>query len=418
MRRNPKKQGPTIRPPLHIELSEKHIRLRVVAIAVFAAIAVVALGFGLYKAFSTEEGWRTIEAVSDAKTTCAGELIFQYQLGASDKSATAEYKAVTRLYTDATDDAYRLFSSDEYEGFQNLAEVNHRINQVVDVAPAVYEALQAAEASGSRYLFLAPILDQYGNLFGSAHDEEAAAADPYHNAELRENFAKIASYANDPEMIRLELPAENQVKLVVSQEYQRFAKEDGITIFADFSGLRNAFIVDYVAERLMDAGYCYGTISSYDGFSRTLGGDSYSFNIYDLQDKVARNAAVMNCKAPFAIVNMRSYPLNNLDSLRYYEYQTGEIRASYVDASDGLCKTAISDLTCLSADQGCGPMALAMMPLYASSQLDEEALLALRQKGITAVYCVNQEVRCTGSEVNFEALYDQDGVTYTVKRIS
>ena len=55
-------------------------------------------------------------------------------------------------------------------------------------------------------------------------------------------------------------------------EYADFASQNDIGEYPDFFWLKNAFIVDYIAEHLAENSYIHGTITTYDGYTRHLGG--------------------------------------------------------------------------------------------------------------------------------------------------
>ena len=61
-------------------------------------------------------------------------------------------------------------------------------------------------------------------------------------------------------------PGENQVCLHVSDAYQAYAAEMGYTAYLDFFWMKNAFLIDYLADTIRGEGYQLGIISSKDGF--------------------------------------------------------------------------------------------------------------------------------------------------------
>ena len=87
-------------------------------------------------------------------------------------------------------------------------------------------------------------------------DDDAAA----------EETAAVAAFTQNPDDISLELPGENQVCLHVSDAYQAYAAEMGYTAYLDFFWMKNAFLIDYLADTIRGEGYQLGIISSKDGF--------------------------------------------------------------------------------------------------------------------------------------------------------
>lgn len=410
-----------LRRPEQVELSEKHIGLRLTLTIVMAVVAICALGYAFYNLLSAETGWQQIQAKADAETTGAKELSFLYNIGASGIGATAELKQVTAIYSEAVDEAYKLYSGEPFEGVINMPYLNEHLNRPIAVSDELYASLELIQQTGSRFLFMAPLVSCYDTLFQSNYDEEAQAVDPYYCDEVREDLARMAAFANDPRMIDLKLEAGNLVTIVVSEEYLAFAEEYGIECFADFSWMRNAFIVDYVADRLISAGHRLGTLSSFDGYCRALdnSGRSYSFNVYALFGGAIQNVAMMNYTQPISLVYYRCFPKSQMDSaLHYYTYDSGEIRAPYLDAEDGLCKTAVDAVIGYSDSMSTAEIALRLLPHYATELLDEAALVELQQDQLYTVWCQNQEIRYTGDLISFSNVYQTEQLTYTVKQMT
>lgn len=383
-------------PVQRIELSEEHIRMRTIGLVILIVIALAAFAIGVVQCSKQEGGWQVISLPS-AEGNCSQELSLRYCLGEGELSVKAEHAQVQAAYYELCTDAYRIFHEREaFEGVYNLYYLNHNVNQTVAVEPALYDALEKMVQQGGRTLYLAPIYEEYNSMFGCSYDYELAEFDPLLNDAAAEYFRRACAFLNDDQSVHLELLGENRVCLTVSAEYQAFAYENGITSYVDFFWTKNACVVDYIAQGLMDSGMTYGILSSYDGFSRGLdrnSGTAYSYNVLDLADGQAVVSALLPCGGGRATVFFRTYPITELDALHYYVMETGEIRHPYIDASDGLGRAAVSGLTGYSDTQGCADVMLAMLPVYLAEQLDVSALNALTQTGIYAVYCEGTEVR-------------------------
>ena len=145
----------------------------------------------------------------------------------------------------------------------------------------------------------------------------------------------------------------------------------------DFAWMKNAFIVDYLAETLLSKGYTAATISSYDGFSRNIdkSGIDFSFNLYDYQNENVLQAARVSYKTAQSIVAMQSFPINAMDAYRYYVFENGEIRSSYLSELDGLCKSAVNSAYVYSEKYGCAGNYVAGANLAAFDKL-AQAMIA------------------------------------------
>lgn len=414
MKRTRGGNGPTLKRPESVTLSEKNPQGRLILIVLLIVIAVTAFTAGVMDLLKPDTGWQDIKVNPSAETVCGQDFSFRYHLGVSGMAANAEYKLLEKVYTEASDQAYKIFTNETFEGVNNIAYLNAHVNETVKVDKVLYDALILFDEYDSRYLYLAPVYEQYRGLFSSANDVEAEMFDPYVNQMNRDYFAQIADFANRPEMIDIEILGENQVKLNVSKEYLAYAEENGIASFIDFFWLKNAFVLDYITDALTAQNFTKGTISSFDGFSATLDltGSEYAYTVYDRIGNTVYPAAVMKYTKPMNSVSMRNYPVSDLDMLNYYELENGEIRTPFVDTKDGLCKSSMNNLVVFSENRSCAETALAAYDLYAAERFDKAALDELVWQDVDVIYCEDAKIYSTNTEVEFTNLYQDENVSY------
>ena len=369
-----KKNTPNVRPVQKVELSEKNTKQRFIAVIILLVIASCALAYALNELMTSDSGWTNIEASSSAELNCGDDFIFQYYVGAAGADATAEKKALTLLYTDSVVKAYQMFNNDEsFDEITNVYDINQHPNEELVVDEALYHALEQMQESGQRELYLAPIYSDYDNLFYCNDDSETVNYDPARNEELASYFQEVLSYVNDASMVDLKLLGDGKVKLYVADEYLKFAQENYISDYIDFYWMKNAFIVDYLADVMISNGYTLGSLTSYDGFTRNLDDctamdhknpenmRNYSFNIYDKQRNTVYPAGVMTYQGPMSIVVMKNYPMSEKDQFFYYEFKNGEIRFPYLSTEDGMCKSAVNNMISYSDKKGCAEIPLEMI---------------------------------------------------------
>ncbi len=403
------------KPVQKIELSEKHSALRLALTILFLVVGAAAIAIGVASLFGgADSGWREIQ-VSSNQTNCGGDFSLLYRLGSEGISASAENRAVTAAYSSAAEKAYQLFTSDqEFEGVPNVAYLNSHPNEEVEVDKGLYRAFSQIQEAGDRSLYLGPVYAQYDDLFNCTDDSQTRDYDPYVNPEVAAEYAQAAEYANDRNHVDLELLGENRVRLKISEEYRSWAEEHFDGGYLDFFWMKNAFIADYLADALAEGGYVHGYLSSYDGFVRNLdeSGESYSLSLYDRVGKEICPAGSMEYAGPAALVYLRDYPVSSRDSWRYYQYQNGEIRTSFLDAADGLCKSARGDLVCYAKEGGCAQVLLKMIPVYIADSFREEQIGALLEQGVYSVYCKDRKILYNDPEVKFSGLYQDEEIRY------
>lgn len=398
------------KPVQRVEVRDGHFKARITLVVLAVVVAVTAFSVGIAALTSVSDGWQEIEVSSSGAMNCSQDFYFNYYLGASGVSATAELKAVTALYTQATEHAYQVFNGmAPAEGFGNLFYLNRNPNTPVQVDALLYQAFAQADALGSRYLFMAPVLAEYTSLFYCTEDWETEGFDPYQNEELRDYLAQAAAFARNPQSISITLMGDNTLQLNVSDEYAAFAKENGVMNLVDFDWLKNAFIIDYLAQVMEDAGYTRGAISSYDGFVRCLGEEQlvYSFNLYDrLESGSICAAGRLNYQGGTSLVNLHSFVLNPEKETYAYQFADGTVRTAHVDMADGLSKQTLPALIGTSREAGCGEILLRLLPYYAADQLDEAGLLALADQGVYPAYARGRTIVSTSPDVTVDHLFD------------
>lgn len=415
MRKYGRDNRPYVKPVKRIELSEKNVKLRWIAIVVLLGIGVVGIGAGLMSALNTEPGWQEVE-VSSREANCAGEFTLMYDFSSAGGGATAQYKQLTALYTEAAEKAYRLFSAEVVEeGLYNIGWLNAHVNEPVKVESELYGALSLAAAYDNRHIFTAPAMVEYNRVFLCENDEEAARYLPSGDPEMVAWLAELGSFVNDPEMIRLELIGEDQVQLTVSEEYLAYAQFHEIETFLDFGWMKNAFVADYLASVLTQNGYTNGYLVSYDGFTRNLDqrGMEYTFNLFDRKGTEINMPAQMAYHVPMSIVFLRDYPMNELDRWHYFAFADGNVVTAMLDTADCMSKSSAHNLVGYSVTAGCGEILLQMAPQFTADTLDEAALKAMPENDIHAIWFEGRNLLHTDPKLKLTVNADGGGESYT-----
>ena len=98
-----------------IELSDQHSTGRLVLVVFLLILAGVAFYFAIKARATAAPGWQKIDAVT-TEASCADEFTLYYSVGAEGRDATADFRAVTALYTNAALHAYRIFHPEQEKG--------------------------------------------------------------------------------------------------------------------------------------------------------------------------------------------------------------------------------------------------------------------------------------------------------------
>ena len=399
-----------------LELSEKRVGLRIGLAAGFLVFGLVCLAIFLVSLLSEEKGWQAIEPQNAEISTLADEFTLNYNLGSGELSATKEKKLLSEVYTNALQTAYMNFDIyATYDGIANVRYINLHLNQEIAVSELLYNAFTVATRDGVRLIYLGPVQSAYRNVFGSSDDVNAAISDPTKNEDSAEYVSQVLSFVNNPEMVSLELLGNNTIKLNVAQEYLAFLEEYEIDCCIDFSWLANAFVVDYVADILIEQGYTNGNLASYDGYIRYLdkSNNEYSLDVYDLHNSVVYPAALAECKNLSAMVFWHKYPANQWDESCYYAYSDGKFANRYIDPADGAYKASIANIISYSKSGNCAEIAMAMASVFIADALDESQIMQMKEMGMYSVWTYDGIVHYNDQAAQISKLYTSDSMTYS-----
>lgn len=412
---------PPIKPVENIQISDKNRKFKLAVIVLLLALGVTLIATSLPGLLTTPAGWETIQANANANESCAGDFVFLYLLGDGDQAANLERQVIKELYTQATRDAFQIFHEEKlFEGVHNVAYLNQHANEEVEVPSALYDAFGLLAEYKNRGAYLAPLYREYLGLFHSSQDYVAETYDPDKNPEQATYFAELLAFVTDENAVNLELLGNNRVKLKVSDAYLQYAASKEITTFLDFYWMKNAFIADYLAQQLTDAGYTKGTVSSFDGFSRNLDTTDRSYNL-NLFDRVGQNvyqAGVLEYSQVQSIVSLRNYPTSELAVQLYYGWSDGSFTSCHIDPADGRSKSALNDLVGYSKTLSCSEILMTLYPVYVAEALNADALQALPSKGIQTVYCEDRKVITSDPGAVITQLYQKENVAYAWEKVN
>jgi len=170
-----------------IELSQENVGRRIVIVLILVLVAGAAFAYGVSQLFSAQTGWQAIEGAANQGPTCAGELVFLYDVGGGGQSPSVEGREVTALYSDACRKLFQLFHTMEsFEGVVNLREINLHPNETLTVDAALYRAFEQVERSGDRTIYLGPVYARYQDLFYCQDDSQLMDFDPWLSEAVRQ----------------------------------------------------------------------------------------------------------------------------------------------------------------------------------------------------------------------------------------
>jgi hypothetical protein len=370
----------------HVEIEPMRPKLRLLAVVLLLLAGAAAIAWGFRASAAARQGWAEITANASQSEDCSAEFRFRYRLG---KNSAAEYRSATEVYTEACARAFRVFHpTRRFEGLGNLAALNAAPNERVALEPELYTALELLERSGDRGLFLAPVYQQLDAVFRSTDDAEAALYDPAFDDEARRYVERFTAMIADPEAVSIELLGGNEACLHLREDYLALAAEYGVSCFADFYWMRNAFAADLIADRLEAAGLKNGYLVSTDGFGRCLeeGDESYSLRVTDMDGAHLLAAAEYAYTGPLALVDLCNFPQSEGIDDYFYRYADGALRTPYLDAEDASERGCVSELIVCARGRSCAELLERAKPIFFAGRFADAEAEKLAEDGI-AVLC-------------------------------
>ena len=411
MGKNAKDKTPPVKPVIKAELSGKNKKWRIAAVILLLILGASLIAFSAVRLLGKGKGYTEIKA----EDSVFSEFFkLHYDIGASGAAASAEYRKVRDVYSKALDKYAKLFSSDtDYSGIVNIRYINLHPNEEISVDPALFEALKKLETMGDGQHYLGITLEIYGAVFSSSGDGYAAAQDPKRDAAMGDINRMACEFSRDRDAVNIEFLADNKIRLNVCEEYMTFASEYGFTNYIDLGIFTSAFIVDATAEALTEEGLTYGSISSYDGFSRNLDTRDidYSFSFYSKYGDTVYPVCDVSYKGSISSYAPKTYPTGKIDALDFYLYSDGVSAHKFIDTESGEYKSSLPDLLLASRDESCFSLAIRAYNALVRDSFDEELLT-----GISAAWLEGNTVRHMGDEVEISNPYSDEEVSFIIAK--
>ena len=353
-----------------IELSDKHIVLRIILVVVFLIIGITGIVFGVKSCMEIPAGWTVIKA-NTKDDNCSADFSFNYYLGKSKFGISDEKTILQNAYSDYSVYTFREFNADTlYDNTKNVAYLNAHPNEEVKVSNLLYNSLKKIADNDSPYLFYGPIYYEYEALLSLHSEEEMKTLDPNYSSTQANYFNQILNFVNNGK-ISISILENSSVRLNVSDDYLAFIKENEITRIIDFYRLKNAFIADFMAENLRSEGFKNGYIVSSDGYLVNLGEEAVSAVYTKLSDNKVSNVATFNLTGASSMVMYRSYPY--LTTSLYHYYQDGKRLSTYIN-KEGKYETSIDTLFVYANDKSIAELAIKSYYLFATKELNLASL--------------------------------------------
>ena len=282
-----------------IEISTKHLPLRIIGFVLAFVIAIGAFAFGVKKLSGNEAGYAAVTARADGDAPMyAVHFRLTYNFSGNSRAIRLLKNEISDAYSDALGHLYKLTDAEnDYPGYEgNLADLNKRLNREVTLPRELFDilcdALERTERGEGYSIYAAPLYAEWESI---AYSSDAEEFDPLINADERERLRAIADACADPDNRSLEIvDAENcVVRLNAAQSYLEFLEEYELPrTLLDLNVMRDAYLLRGVAAAMEQRGFADGFLSTTGGLTASLSGHTDGeYVIYNYVNNAAQFAA-------------------------------------------------------------------------------------------------------------------------------
>lgn len=303
------------------KVSLKHKWIRLAFFIFFALLAIGAITAGVLGLSKKQSGFYAINASVDSEAVNYSKYTeLHYYMEGKTSEIKDMTREVTMVYSRSLLHIFKLLDKDNiYTGYENIASINERQGEFVNVSNELYEILKDAyektyEQQGFN-MFAGLLYEHWGNILILYDYEEF---DPLVNTEEREIIAEISELVNNLDNFKLEFRDEDKaVRLSVSSEYINFCNEKELSAkVLDLNLLKEAYIVEYVTNALEDAGYKKGYMTTTLGITATLSElEGCQYPIYALDKDEIVIKEIIDAVPGSVISSFNHFPKKDTDIL-------------------------------------------------------------------------------------------------------
>ena len=310
--------------PEIIEVSDKNVKLRVVAFVLAMLIAVGAFTFAVSSCLRKTPGYHRIEVTSDEEMIrLAGRINFQYRFSGGNAAISGEMRQLQELYGASLRRCCRLLDASEtYLGTINLAELNANRGRDMTLSEDLFEVLTDAYAKtleGQGYsLFAGPLYAEWNSILIL---DDPQPFDPTADPEEAARIERLAALVRDPANFTFKVvDAEKRtVRFDVSEEVLACMREYELDCpILDLNLLHDAYLLRLIARDLEAQGYANGFLAAESGVTVSLSGHSGgAYSLLGFNGEQSASVATFPLERGTACSLLRAFPLEN-ETYGYY----------------------------------------------------------------------------------------------------
>ena len=283
-----------------IEVSDKHVPLRIAAFALAFIIAVGAFAMAVTGIARKEPGYYSVSAdPNDAAPRYVNSAALRYYCDGESESIKAVLRAIQPVYNAVLLESFQLLDcEEEYVGVVNLATLNANPGQDIRLDPRLFDALLDAYDRTLRQegysVFAGPLYKEWTTLL---YLEDATDFDPLNDPDEAARIETLAALAQDLSLYTLTVVDEENSTVRFDLDGKVAETLAALELDApvlDLNILRDAYQLEMTAAALVEQGFDSGYLSTDSGASIALPGlPKGEFRLYGLTEEGTSPAGAM-----------------------------------------------------------------------------------------------------------------------------
>lgn len=368
-------------------LKVKKQRVRFIIFLFVFVLAVFAITYAVVQSGRKDAGYYAVDVTAESKieTYDSGLTLMYYADGDSNavkrtlNAVSAEYSKWLLLYDRLLD------AKTEYEGLVNIATLNAHPGQTYalseDLFAILSDALDKTDRGEAYSLFDGALYNEWLNI---VYLENAAEFDPTVDETVAARMKALAAQGNIRANFDLKVIDEKQrtVCFTLSDAYKAFLTQYELDApVLDLNLLRDAYLMQSVAEKLTESGFSQGYLYTESGLSYVLDRSDMNHALYVCKNNAVASAAEISATPNSVCCRMTAFPVTE-KAYGYYSVQSGGravYRHRWLDLRSGVCRDTWMSANAVFEQTSPVDVVYRMLPLTAaeSEQALQSALAAM-----------------------------------------
>ena len=320
-----------------IDVSRKNFGIKVVIFVILLIAGITLTTLGILGVFSFSSGYSKVTLQADDVKVNNCQVEYYGYVSGNKLTIKKKLADMQNIYSKEINYIYKLLDEKTYDGVINIAYMNANLNKDIKVDHNLYlilnDAYNKTNSDNNYSIFASYQYDRWNNII--INDLKY---DPYISSESKIDLEENLKYVNDSTNFNLIFKENDIINFSISQKYQDYLNEYEIdSPLISLNILKDAYLIDYLKDKLNDSSYSDGYLLSKDGYLTTLKNyKESSITMFAINNQKINEACTIKTKADtsyvlykyFDYVEDKIYSIKKDDSSYLYRYPVINLKDS------------------------------------------------------------------------------------------